>query len=66
MNLKPFVNNEAIYSEFQEWVASELEKARNNLERTEKLEDIYRLQGEVRLYKRLSRLRDDINGGKRY
>jgi hypothetical protein len=62
MNLKPFVNNTETYSDFQEWVSVQLDVARNNLERTEKIEQIYRLQGEVSLLKRLLRLREEING----
>lgn len=62
MNLKPFVNNETIFSLFQDWIKVELDRTRNNLERTEKIEQIYRLQGEVAFLKRLLRLREEVNG----
>lgn len=62
MNLRSFVNDVSLYSDWLEWVAAEKEKVRTFLERADKPEDIYRLQGEVRLLNKLSKLREEING----
>lgn len=62
MSLKLFVNNPDLWNAFNEEVDEYIEFVHKNMEQMEKSEDLYRLQGEARAYRKLKRLRDKVNG----
>jgi hypothetical protein len=61
--LKPFVNNPELYSPFIEEIAERIAFTHVSLEQSREIDEIYRLQGEIRALRSLLRLRDKINGG---
>lgn len=62
MSLKLFVNNPDLWNAFTAEVDECLSIVHKNMEQMEKAEDLYRLQGEARAYKKLKMLRDKVNG----
>ena len=61
--LKPFVNNQELYTPFIEEIAERIAFTHVTLEQSREIDEIYRLQGEIRALRSLLRLRDKINGG---
>ena len=61
--LKPFVNNLELYTPFIEEIAERIAFTHVTLEQSREIDEIYRLQGEIRALRSLLRLRDKINGG---
>ena len=60
--LKPFVNNQELYTPFIEEIAERIAFTHVTLEQSREIDEIYRLQGEIRALRSLLRLRDKING----
>jgi|TARA_A100001391_G_C4886476_1_gene229635 hypothetical protein len=60
--LKPFVNNPKLYNPFLEEIAERIALTHVALEQSREPDEIFRLQGEVRVLRSLMRLRDKING----
>jgi len=60
--LKPFVNNPELYTPFIEEIAERIAFTHVTLEQSREIDEIYRLQGEIRALRSLLRLRDNING----
>jgi hypothetical protein len=63
MSLKLLVNNPDIWKAFVSEVEGQIVLAHRNLEQMATAEDLYRLQGEVRAYRKLLNLRDKVNAG---
>jgi len=63
--LKQALNNPDFHKEFLEWLQSEVNKAHSRLESMNDMNEVYRQQGQITAYKRLMRLREDLNGIKR-
>ncbi len=62
MNLKPFVNDHWLYSEFLEYIREEVTKAEFALLNSDDPKEIYRNQGRVRTLKEFLKLREKVNG----
>ena len=62
--LKPFVNNPELYTPFIEEIAERIALKHVTLEQSRELDEVYRLQGEIRALRSLLKLRDKINGAK--
>ena len=60
--LKPFVNNPELYNPFLEEIANRIAKTHKRLEQIGEIEELYRAQGEIAALRRLTFLRDEING----
>ncbi len=60
--LKPFVNNPDFYTPYIEEVAERIAFTHVALEQSRELDEIYRLQGEIRALRSLLKLREKING----
>ena len=60
--MKGLVNDFKLYGEFQSFINEELETVRRSLENHTDINEIYRLQGEIRVWRRLQKLREKING----
>jgi len=60
--LKPFVNNPEFYTPYIEEIAERIAFTHVALEQSRELDEIYRLQGEIRALRSLLKLRDKING----
>ena len=60
--LKPFVNNPELYTPFIEEIAERIAFTHVTLEQSREIDEIYRLQGEIRALRSLLRMRDKING----
>ena len=60
--LKPFVNNPELYNPFMEEITKRIEKTHRRLEQISEVEELYRAQGEIAALRRLTYLRDEING----
>ena len=60
--LKPFVNNPELYTPFIEEIVERIAFTHVTLEQSREIDEIYRLQGEIRALRSLLRLRDKING----
>ena len=61
MNLKPFVNDKNLWSDFLEELDMRIEVCHKRLEQVTDMTDIYQTQGEVRALKKLKQLRDKVN-----
>jgi hypothetical protein len=61
MSLKLLVNNPDIWKPFVSEIEERIELTHKNLEQMATAEDLYRLQGEVRAYRKLLALRDKVN-----
>jgi len=64
MSIKLLVNDKKIWDSFNELIDQKLKFVHSQLEQTMKTEDLYRLQGEARAFRRLKLLRDEVNGSK--
>jgi hypothetical protein len=64
MSIKLLVNDKKIWDSFNELIDQKLKFVHSQLEQTMKSEDLYRLQGEARAFRRLKLLRDEVNGSK--
>jgi len=64
MSIKLLVNDKKIWDSFNELIDQKLKFVHSQLEQTMKTEDLYRLQGEARAFRRLKLLRDEVNGPK--
>ena len=64
MSIKLLVNDKKIWGSFNELIDQKLKFVHSQLEQTMKSEDLYRLQGEARAFRRLKLLRDEVNGSK--
>ena len=60
--MKGLVNDFKLYGEFQSFINEELETVRRSLENHTDVNEMYRLQGEIRVWRRLQKLRERING----
>ena len=61
MNLKPFVNNKELWTDFQQELANRIQASYKKLEQVTDTVDIYRTQGEIQALKNLMKLRDKVN-----
>ena len=61
MSLKLLVNNPDIWKSLVSELEERLELTHKNLEQMSEIEELYRLQGEARAYRKLLRLRDKVN-----
>ena len=61
-NLKPFVNNIELYKPFLEELNTRIMFSQIALEQTREPDEMFRLQGEIRALRSLSRLREKVNG----
>jgi hypothetical protein len=60
-NLKPLVNNKDLWDSFLKYLDSEIELSRTGLEQAK--DDTYQgYQGEIRILRRLKKLREKVNG----
>jgi hypothetical protein len=64
MNLKPLVNDNNLWNSFNEEIDRRLNYVHIQMEQTIKQDDLFRLQGEARAFRRLKLLRDEVNGPK--
>jgi hypothetical protein len=62
MSLKLLVNNKDVWEAFLEEIEERVEFAHKQLEQASTMEDMFRLQGEVRALRKLYKLRDKVNG----
>lgn len=62
MSLKLVVNNKDSWDALLEELEDRIQFAHKQLEQRIELEELYRLQGEVRALRSLTRLRDKVNG----
>lgn len=62
MNLKPFVNDKGLYSDFLEELDERISLVQRNLEQAVAIEDVYRAQGEIKALRKLKQLREKVNG----
>ena len=63
MSLKLLVNNPDIWKSLVAELEDQIELTHKNLEQMSAAEELYRLQGEARAYRKLLRLRDKVNAG---
>ena len=61
-NLKPLVNNKDLWESLVAELNERLECTQRQVELRVEPEEIYRLQGEARALRSLTRLRDKVNG----
>jgi hypothetical protein len=61
VNLKPFVNNKELWTDFQQELANRIQASYKKLEQVTDTVDIYRTQGEIQALKNLMKLRDKVN-----
>ena len=62
MILKKLVNDKSLWDGFVEELQKKIETAQRKLEQETSMEGIYRAQGEITALRRLTYLRDEING----
>lgn len=62
MNLKPFVNDRGLYSDFLEELDERIAILQRTLEQSTPPEDIYRAQGGIDALRKLKKLREKVNG----
>ena len=60
--LKPLVNNDMVYKSFLSYVSDEKEAMLKNLSRSVDVNEIFRLQGEIRRLDKFLKLREYVNG----
>lgn len=61
MNLKPFVNNHELWTDFLEELDTRIQVCYKKLEQLSDPVEIYRAQGEVQALRKLEKLRDKVN-----
>ena len=59
--LSPLVNNPGSWDSLEEYVKEGMELASKFLENAVQIEDIYRLQGQLKVYRNLLALKDKVN-----
>ena len=62
MIVKKLVNDKSLWDGFVEVIQQKIETAQRKLEQETSMEGIYRAQGEITALRRLTYLRDEING----
>ena len=62
MIVKKLVNDKPLWDGFVEIIQQKVETAQRKLEQETSMEGIYRAQGEIAALRRLTYLRDEING----
>jgi len=62
MTIKKLVNDKPLWDSFLEVPNKKIDTAQRKLEQAVSMEDIYRAQGEIAALRRLTYLRDEING----
>ena len=60
--LKKLVNDKPLWDGFLDVLNKKIDTAQRKLEQAVSMEDIYRAQGEIAALRRLTYLRDEING----
>jgi hypothetical protein len=63
MSLKLLVNNPDIWKSLVSELEERIELTHKNLEQMNTVEELYRMQGEARAYRKLLNLRDKVNAG---
>jgi hypothetical protein len=61
-NLKPLVNDKALWESFLAELEGRLEQVHRQMEQATCVEDMYRLQGHAACLRKLKLLRDKVNG----
>ena len=61
-NLKPLVNDKKLYDAFKDYIESQIKIVQRSLEQAHTLVDVHRLQGSIHAYRRLLKLREEVNG----
>jgi|TARA_R110002012_G_scaffold118787_3_gene267767 hypothetical protein len=64
MIVKKLVNDKPLWDGFLDVLNKKIDTAQRKLEQAVSMEDIYRAQGEIAALRRLTYLRDEINGPK--
>lgn len=62
MNLKPFVNDKTLWSDFQQELDDRIADCHKALEQHNEPFKIYQVQGEIQALRKLKLLRDKVNG----
>ena len=62
MIVKRLVNDKPLWDGFLDVLNKKIDTAQRKLEQAVSMEDIYRAQGEIAALRRLTYLRDEING----
>ena len=62
MIVKKLVNDKSLWDGFVEVLKEKIETSQRKLEQETSMEGIYRAQGEITALRRLTYLRDEING----
>lgn len=61
MNLKPFVNNKDMWTDFLGELERRIGECHKKLEQVTEMSDVYKTQGEVIALRKLQKLRDKVN-----
>jgi len=61
-NLKPLVNDKALWESFLAELNSRLAEVNRQMEQAGSVEDLYRLQGQAACLNKFKYLRDKVNG----
>jgi len=61
-NLKPLVNDKALWESFLAELDSRLAEVHRQMEQANSAEDLYRLQGQAACLNKFKYLRDKVNG----
>ena len=62
MNLKPFVNNKDLYTDFLQYLDEVIEGKRKVLEQATDTVVIYQAQGAISALRKLKTLKEQVNG----
>lgn len=62
-NLKPFVNNTKLWDDFVEELEERILKSYKAMAQMDDLNEIYRMQGEIRALNKLRQLKEKVNNG---
>tara|TARA_R110001592_G_scaffold298328_1_gene568962 strand:- start:442 stop:639 length:198 start_codon:yes stop_codon:yes gene_type:complete len=62
MIVKKLVNDKPLWDGFLDVLNKKIDTAQRKLEQAVSMEDIYRAQGEIAALRRLTYLRDEVNG----
>jgi len=61
-NLKPLLNDKALWESFLEELQSRLNDVHRQMEQAQSIEDLYRLQGQAACLNNFKFLREKVNG----
>jgi hypothetical protein len=61
-NLKPLVNDKALWESFLDEIQSRLNEVHRQMEQAGSVEDLFRLQGQAACLNKFKFLRDKVNG----